>query len=94
MNVPTKFSPPGEPCELAKKRDPDDSPIRLSQVLFVLWVAGSLAWALFAALIARNQGWWEWHPELAAVLVLALLILGHVLANYLVRVTGNPTFRA
>ena len=71
----------------------DDPPIRLAHVLFVLWVAGSVAWALYAAQLAQGLEWWALKPTLAAILVLALPILAHVLANYLIRISGNPRFR-
>ena len=74
--------------------DRDDPPIRLAHVLFVLWVAGSVAWAFYAAALAHSRGWWDSHVELGAVLVLAPPILAHALANFVIRVTGNPRFRA
>jgi hypothetical protein len=72
--------------------DHDNLPIRLAHVLFVLWVAGSVAWAFFAAKLAHGQDWFVQRPELAAMLVLAPPILAHVLANFLIRRTGNPRF--
>ncbi|MGI9413527.1 MAG: hypothetical protein ACR2PM_07655 [Hyphomicrobiales bacterium] len=71
-----------------------DPPLRLAHVLFVLWVAGTVAWALFAARLAQDQGWWALRPDLAAVLVLAPPFLAHLLANAVIRLTGNPTFRS
>ena len=68
--------------------------IRLAHVLFVIWVAGSVAWAFYAADLAHSRGWWELRPELAAVLVLAPPILAHVAANLVLRLTGNPRFRS
>ena len=55
----------------AAQRGQDDPPIRLAHVLFVLWVAGSAAWALLAAKLAHHQEWWVLRPVLAAVLVVA-----------------------
>ena len=75
------------------QRDQGDPPIRLAHVLFVLWVAGSVAWAFFAAKLAHGQGWWALRPELAVVLVLVPPILAQVLANYIIKITGNPRFR-
>jgi hypothetical protein len=80
----------GEPSS----REKDDPPIRLAHVLFVLWVTGSVAWAFFAAALAHQQGWWEHKPMLGAILVLAPPILAHVLANTVIRTTGNPRFRS
>lgn len=71
----------------------DDPPIRLAHVLFVLWVVGSVAWALYAAGIAFELQWWAERPAIAAALVLCPPILGHVLANLIIRLTGNPRFR-
>jgi hypothetical protein len=71
-----------------------DPPIRLSHVLFVLWVAGSVAWAFYAAKAAHHQGWWDSIPHLAAVLVLTPPILAHLLANFVIKITGNPRFRS
>jgi len=71
----------------------DDPPIRLAHVLFVLWVAGSVAWASFAANIALDQGWWVQRPELAAGLVLAPPILAHLLALFIIKLTNNPKLR-
>lgn len=71
-----------------------DPPIRLAHVFFVLWVAGSVAWALYAARLAQGLQWWALKPALAAILVLAPSILAHVLANYLIRLSGNPRFRS
>jgi hypothetical protein len=76
----------------AARRDKDDPPIRPAHVLFVLWVAGSVAWAFFAAKLAHDQEWFVQRPELAAILVLAPPILAHVLANFVIRLTGNPKF--
>jgi len=78
---------------VTRRRDQEDPPIRLAHFLFVLWGAGSVAWAFFAATFAHDEGWWVQHPELAAVLVLAPPILAHLLANRVIRVTGNPRFR-
>jgi len=76
----------------AARRDQDDPPIRLAHVLFVLWVAGSVAWAFFAARLAHDQEWFVQRPELAAILVLAPPILAHVLANFVIKRSGNPRF--
>ena len=70
-----------------------DPPIRLAHVLFVLWVAGSVAWALYAARLAQGLEWWALKPALAAILVLVPPILAHVLASYLIKISGNPRFR-
>jgi hypothetical protein len=75
-------------------QEQDDPPIRLAHVLFVLWVAGSTAWALYAAALAHERAWWELEPALGAILVLAPVILAHALANFLIRITGNPRFRS
>ncbi len=72
--------------------DQDDPPIRLAHVLFVIWVAGSVAWALFAAKLAHDRDWFVQQPELAVILVLAPPILAYVLANFVIRVTKNPRF--
>ena len=76
-----------------REQDRDDPPLRLAHVLFVLWVAGSVAWAFYAAALAQARDWWELEPMLAAILVLAPPILTHVLANFLVKASGNPRFR-
>ena len=78
-----------EPAE----RHQDDPPIRLAHVLFILWVAGSVAWAFHAAMVAYNQGWWELRPELGALLVLTPPVLAHLLAIFVIRITGNPKLR-
>ena len=75
-------------------REQEAPPIRLAHVLYVLWVAGSIAWAFYAADLAHSRGWWDLRPELAAVLVLAPPILTHVAANFVIRLTGNPRFRS
>ena len=72
------------------RTDNDDPPLRLAHVLFVLWVAGSVGWAIYAATVGSDLNWWVQSPELAALLVLAVPILTHLLAILLVRVTGNP----
>ena len=77
-----------------KQSDRAEPPIRLAHVLFVLWVAGSVAWAFIAAKLAHDQGWWVQHPELAAALVLVPPFLGHLLANFVIKLTGNPRFRS
>lgn len=76
------------------RRGRDDPPIRLAHVLFVLWIAGSVAWALYAANVAHGRGWWVEQPELAALLVLAPPVLAHLLANLVIGLTGNPRFRS
>lgn len=76
------------------QRDQDDPPIRLAHVLFILWVAGSVAWVFIAAKLAYDQGWWVLRPELAAALVLTPPILAHLVANFVIRITGNPRFRS
>ena len=76
------------------RRGQDDPPIRLAHVLFILWITASVAWAFFAARIAHDHGWWELRPDLAAILVLVPPILAHVLANLIIRKTGNPRFRS
>ena len=78
----------------AAQRGQDDPPIRLAHVLFVLWVACSVAWAFFAAKLAHDQGWFVQRPELATILVLAPPILAHFLANFVIRLTGNPRFHS
>jgi hypothetical protein len=62
--------------------------------MFVLWVAGSIAWAFFSAKLAHDHGWWVLRPELAAALVMAPPLLAHLLANLVIRITGNPRFRS
>ena len=62
-----------------------DPPIRAAHALFVLWVAGAVAWAFYAAILAHGRGWWEFRPGLGAVLVLAPPILAHVLANFVIK---------
>ena len=94
MNEPTKATQQGDYSRKAARRERDDPPLRLAHVLFVLWIAGSVAWALFAARIAHDHGWWELRPVLAALLVLAPPVLGHLLANLVIKKTGNPTFRS
>lgn len=74
----------------SQEREDVDPPIRAAHALFVLWVAGSVAWAFYAAILAHNRGWWEFRPELGAVLVLAPPILAHVLANFVIKKSGNP----
>ena len=66
--------------------------LRLAHVLFVLWGAGVVAWAFYAAAIAHDRGWWDFDPILAAALVLVPPVLAHILALILVRLTGNPRF--
>lgn len=78
----------------SKQRDQQDPPIRLGHVLFVFWVAGSVAWDFIGVKLADDRGWWVQHPELAAALVLAPPLLGHLLANFLVKLAGNPKFRS
>jgi hypothetical protein len=75
------------------KRDESDPPLRLAHVLFVLWVSGSVAWALYAAKLAHGQDWWMTRPFLAAILVLTPPILVHILFHLAVRITGNPKLR-
>ena len=75
-----------------KRRNQEDLPIRLAHVLFVLWIVGSVAWAFFAAKLAHDQAWWVQRPELAAALVLTPPILAHLLANILIKISGNPRF--
>ena len=70
-----------------------DPPIRLAHLLYVLWVSGTVSWALFAAALAQARNWWVSEPLLGAILVLAPPILGHFLANWLIRLSGNPRFR-
>ena len=76
------------------QRQQADPPIRLAHVLFVLWVSASVGWAFYAAKLAYDHGWWVERPELAAVLVLAPPILAYFLANLVIKLTGNPTFRS
>ena len=71
----------------------DDPPMRLAHVLFVLWVAGSVGWAFYAARLAHDLGWWVQHTVLAAVLVLTPPILAHLLAIIVVKRAGNPRMR-
>ena len=75
-------------------RQGGDPPLRLAHVLFVLWVAGAVAWAFHAARLAYHWGWWESDPVLAAGLILMPVVLAHVLALYVIRLTGNPRFRS
>jgi len=75
--------------ELYRESDP---PISLAHVLFVFWVTASVAWAFFSASIAYRQDWWAEHSEIAAALVLAPPVLVHLLANFVIRLTGNPRF--
>lgn len=75
------------------RHDRDDPPIRLAHVLFVLWVAGSVGWALYAAQLAHGLGWWVEAPELGAILVLAPPAIAHILAVHIIKMTGNPRFR-
>ena len=87
-------SPSSEPVARgAPARDDDDPPIRLAHVLFVLWVAGSVAWAFCAAQLAHGLDWWVQAPELGAILVLAPPVIAHVLAIHVLKITGNPRFR-
>jgi hypothetical protein len=88
--MPAPKSDRQEPAE----GEQDHPPIRLAHVLFVLWVAGSVAWAFFAAKFAHGQGWWVLRPALAAVLVLTPPILAHLLAKFVIGITGNPRFRS
>ena len=73
--------------------DRDGPPIRLAHVLFVLWVAGSIAWAFYAAQLAHGLDWWNLRPEFAAGLVLTPPILAHALAILVIKITGNPRLR-
>ena len=75
------------------RHDRDGPPIRLAHVLFVLWVAGSVGWALYAAQLALGLGWWVEAPELGAILVLAPPAIAHILAIHIIKMTGNPRFR-
>ena len=77
----------------APEHDGDDPPIRLAHVLFVLWVAGSVAWAFCAAQLAHGLDWWVQAPELGAILVLAPPVIAHILAIHIIKLTGNPRFR-
>ena len=91
----TKHADPIRPpsdCSRSARRGQDDPPIRLAHVLFVFWVAGSVAWAFFAAKLVLEQGWLVRSPGLALVLVLTPPILAHLLANFVIRITGNPRF--
>ena len=92
MARPPDPSVPRNDHEDAWRRGQDDPPIRLAHVLFVLWVAGSVAWAFFAAKLAHDQDWFVLRPVLAAILVLVLPILAHVLCNFVIRRSGNPRF--
>jgi hypothetical protein len=80
--------------EILPGREQGDPPIRLAHVLFVLWVAGSVAWAFYGAALAHERGWWELDPIMAAILVLAPPILAHALANFAIKMTSNPKFRS
>jgi len=96
VQAPSKLpaSPPLRPTAHGTLRhDRDDPPIRLAHVLFVLWVAGSVGWALYAAQLARGLGRWVEAPELGAILVLALPAIAHILAIHIIKMTGNPRFR-
>lgn len=73
----------------AEGRDP---PLRLAHVLFVLWIAGGVAWAFYAATLAYEWGWWVSDPILAAGLILTPTVLAHLLALFVIKVTGNPRF--
>lgn len=77
-----------------RARNGSDPPLRLAHVLFVLWVAGTVAWALYAAGLAYEWGWWESDPILAAGLILTPAVVAHLLALFMIRVTGNPRFRS
>jgi hypothetical protein len=57
-------------------------------------VAGSVGWAFFAAKLALDEGWWVQRPELASAVVLAPPFLAHLFAHFIIRLTGNPTFRS
>lgn len=72
--------------------DNDGPPLRLAHVLFVFWAAGSVGWAIYVAKIGSDLNWWVQSPELAAILVLAVPILAHLLAILVIRFTGNPVF--
>ena len=80
------------------QRGQDDPPIRLAHCrphpTGDVRVACSVAWAFFAAKLAHDQGWFVQRAELAAILVLAPPILAQVLANFVIRLTGNPRFRS
>lgn len=71
-------------------RERSDPPLRLAHMLYVLWVAGSVAWALYAAALAHEMAWWEARPHVAAGAVLLPPALGHLLGIWITRVTGNP----
>ena len=71
----------------------DSFPIRLAHILFVLWVVGSVGWALFAAKLALDKGWWVQRPMMGAALVLAPPALAHLLAKVIIKMTDNPKFR-
>ena len=96
VRAPSKLpaSPPLRPSARGTPRhDRDGPPIRLAHVLFVLWVAGSVGWALYAAQVALGLGWWVEAPELGAILVLAPPAIAHILAIHIIKMTGNPRFR-
>ena len=73
-----------------RQSDANDPPVRLAHILFVLWVAGSVAWMLFAAMIANDQNWLLQRADLAALVVLAPPILTHILMSLVIRLYGNP----
>lgn len=73
--------------------DRNDPPMRLAHVLFVLWVAASVAWALFAAMFAHDHGWLVQHPLAVVAAVLIPSILAHLLAILIVKRTKNPRMR-
>jgi len=79
----------GEPA----KATCDHAPVRVAHLVFVLWVAGLVASALYAAEFADRHGWWVVRPLSAAILVLALPVLVEVLAQILIRATGNRRLR-
>ncbi len=69
-----------------------ERPLRLAHVLFVLWVSGTVAWALYSAALALEMGWWKTQTLPAAMVVFLPPVLGHFLSIWIVRVTGNPRF--
>ena len=93
MKPPASFAVRSDRLKSAQGHQ-EDRPTRLAHVLFVLWVTGSVAWAIFAAMFASDRGWLLKRPELAAGLVLIPPILAHLLANLVFKLSGNPRIRS
>ena len=90
ITIPRSGGRPERGLHRLARRERSDPPLRLAHMLYVLWVAGTVAWALYAAALAHEMGWWEMQPLAAGLAVLLPPALGHLLGIWITRVTGNP----